>query len=174
MLEPLTRRCSMSAYMDGPWRCGSGDCMGRRADCEVPRRNAAEARTLEVLQASVEVENAWAEALGLEVAQPTKQDAQRIVVRHPSRPAERRRPVPEPGVIYCASPRAIQAAGGAYPLGSCDGLADALIAAHHPSLGVDRSVSLRDVLAFLRDDGADEVDHAYAHRLELKFGGPDA
>lgn len=38
-----------------------------------------------------------------------------------------------------------------------------------PKLGVERSVILRDVLDWLRDTGADEVDFAYAEKLERHF-----
>jgi hypothetical protein len=57
--------------------------------------------------------------------------------------------------VYCASEAAIKAATLAYGFGGITGrshapLADALIAAHHPNLGLDRSVCLRDVVEVLR------------------------
>lgn len=47
--------------------------------------------------------------------------------------------------VYCGSETAIQVAAAAYPGNDARKLADALIAAHHPKLGLDRSVCLRDV-----------------------------
>lgn len=56
------------------------------------------------------------------------------------------------GTVYCASPRAIAAAtlacGSPVP---APALADALIAAHDPMLGSDRSVCLRDVIEALEE-----------------------
>jgi hypothetical protein len=80
--KPYVRRCSMTAIMDGPYRCASGDCMGHREDCSVPRVMAAESRVLAAMQESVEVENAWAKALGLPVKTPTIRDARRVVSRY--------------------------------------------------------------------------------------------
>jgi hypothetical protein len=56
--------------------------------------------------------------------------------------------------VYCASEKAIQNATTGY-FSACGqfanpaGLAHALICAHHPSLGSDRSVCLRDVIEVL-------------------------
>jgi hypothetical protein len=52
--------------------------------------------------------------------------------------------------VYCASPRAIRAAALAYynsagQFADTAALAAALIAAHHPGLGLDRSVCLGDI-----------------------------
>lgn len=52
---------------------------------------------------------------------------------------------PTAGEVYCASPAAIVAAAAAYPGNDAGLLAEALIAAHHPRLGVERSVCLRDL-----------------------------
>lgn len=53
--------------------------------------------------------------------------------------------------VYCASPKAIKAASLAYgPTNNAYLLADALIAAHHENLGLDRSVCLRDVVEWMR------------------------
>lgn len=85
--------------------------------------------------------------------------------------------------VYCASAWAIEAATVAFcrregfivPVGA---LSDALIAAHHPDLGLDRSVCLRDVVEALRaaaDGRASEVRsplHA-ARFIEQEFGGAD-
>jgi hypothetical protein len=48
--------------------------------------------------------------------------------------------------VYCGSERSLEAAALAYPGNDADLLVDALIAAHDPALGLDRSVCLRDVV----------------------------
>lgn len=75
--------------------------------------------------------------------------------------------------VYCASEAAIKAAtighqfrGGPARPGA---LADALIQAHHPRLGLDRSVCLRDVVDYLRGLGH-TWSFAAAHELEDEFG----
>lgn len=60
--------------------------------------------------------------------------------------------------VYCASEKAIAAAALAYPDNDAGRLADALIAVHHPGLGLDRSVCLRDVLRALERDADDWTD----------------
>jgi hypothetical protein len=41
----------MSAYMDGPWRCGSGGCRGKEPDCGAKARNKAEAHWISTQEA---------------------------------------------------------------------------------------------------------------------------
>ena len=66
------RRCSMSARSDGgKWSCGSGDCMGKREDCEAKFRNEWEAAWLE--RQTNSWETAWLAAYGLPT--PTFEDA---------------------------------------------------------------------------------------------------
>jgi hypothetical protein len=53
--------------------------------------------------------------------------------------------------VYCASPQAIEAATRAYfektgKFADAGGLSAALIAAHHPDLGLDRSICLADLV----------------------------
>ncbi len=74
LARPETRRCSMSAYMDGPWRCGSGSC-DKGPGCEAPRRNEAEARRVVARNEALAWENDWREALGLPVKTYTLRDA---------------------------------------------------------------------------------------------------
>lgn len=81
-------------------------------------------------------------------------------------------------LVYCASERAIVAAAFEYheesgEFADANGLAAALVAAHKPELGLDRSVCLRDVIDALRGPegqgyfaGAREV----AEFLEREFG----
>lgn len=77
--------------------------------------------------------------------------------------------------VYCASPRAIAAAVRAYPENNAGGLADALVAVHHPTLGLDRSVCLRDILTALRraehHDGADVIAREFGADLPEEASG---
>jgi hypothetical protein len=85
------------------------------------------------------------------------------------------------GPVYCASEPAIERAAVAYRHRSggfahSGGLADALIAAHHPSLGLDRSVCLRDVVQALWARGCELGDLTWnpeepAAFIEHVFGG---
>jgi hypothetical protein len=68
----MTNQCSMSAYMDGPWSCGSGGCDGGE-DCAAPRRNTAERLWLE----RHAVDNAWLAHYSLPLM--TIRDARRAV-----------------------------------------------------------------------------------------------
>lgn len=80
-MNTTTRRCSMSAIDDSPWRCGSGDCMGRRPDCEARRRNIAEEEWLTRQSALNAYENAWREAYGLPLLTAARRDATDVVRR---------------------------------------------------------------------------------------------
>lgn len=76
------------------------------------------------------------------------------------------------GFVYCGSPAAIAAAVGGYLRGAghladTSGLTDALIAAHNPDLGLERSVCLRDVLEVLRGAGSPQYAGTYADAAEL-------
>lgn len=83
--------------------------------------------------------------------------------------------------VYCASEEAIAAAALAHGLPlDPDKLTDALIAAHHPDLGLDRSVCLRDVVEALRTGGEEHMyalecrgglGEAMADYLAAEFGG---
>lgn len=43
--ETMPRKCSaMSSYMNAPWRCGDGLCMGREEDCGAKALNEEEKR----------------------------------------------------------------------------------------------------------------------------------
>lgn len=79
------------------------------------------------------------------------------------------------GPVYCASVPAIAAAVAAYPDNDAQKLTDALIGLHHPSLGLDRSVTLRDVIAFLDGLEIGELTclgaDAACEALEREFGG---
>ena len=65
--------CSMSAYMDGPWKCTTYNCGGRGEDCDAPTRNEGERLWLE-RQA---VDNAWLAHYGLPAL--TIRDARSVV-----------------------------------------------------------------------------------------------
>jgi hypothetical protein len=79
--------------------------------------------------------------------------------------------------VYCGSPGAIRAAATAYPGADSAKLADALIASHHPVLGLDRSVCLRDIIEALDKEagmGFGDPDDPFwyvARFLERKFNG---
>jgi len=57
--------------------------------------------------------------------------------------------------VYCASEAAVSAAADAYPGNDAALLAASLIAAHHPSLGVERSVCLADAVAEIKRTALD-------------------
>jgi hypothetical protein len=80
--------------------------------------------------------------------------------------------VNDPKMVYCGSPAAIKAATAAYMTEDGDDaekLTSAFIAMHHPSLGLDRSVCLRDVVEWL-ERGAPVA----AKWVREEFGSPDA
>lgn len=79
-----------------------------------------------------------------------------------------------PGV-YCASEIALEASAYAYPGNDAALLAESLIACHHPDLGLDRSVCLRDIveaIAMTAYDGQIARNRA-VHFLRREFGGDD-
>jgi hypothetical protein len=80
--------------------------------------------------------------------------------------------------VYCASPKALKAAGEAFRESEAPtysgALADGLIACHDPKLGLDRSVCLRDVVDALRNSMDWIEDDAYADWVAERFGGTSA
>jgi hypothetical protein len=76
--------------------------------------------------------------------------------------------------VYCASPSAIAAATagylkGARRLADPAGLTDALVAAHDPALGLERSVCLRDVYDEIRISGRQLDGVNLAEWLKRRF-----
>lgn len=72
--------------------------------------------------------------------------------------------VVDDGPVYCASPAAITAAAQAYPGNDAALLAEALIAVHHPQLGLDRSMCLRDLdLCVCRSCGHAQAEPNWCH-----------
>ncbi len=70
----MTGTCSMSGYMDGPWRCGTYTCP-RDETCGAVRRNIADAAFL----ARHDVDNAWLAHYGLPLV--TERDARSFYSR---------------------------------------------------------------------------------------------
>lgn len=82
--------------------------------------------------------------------------------------------VVDDGPVYCASPAAITAAARAYPGNDSALLAEALIAAHHPRLGLDRSMCLRDLdLCVCRSCGHAQADPNWCHVCHHRTSTPE-